>query len=92
MDLNLRREDIEVGITYPICGMITEIVESTIHTMTVVVDHYFRLTLTLRDDDSKELIKRRAFEPAIFISTFKSKYEADCETVVFGKEQRAVHN
>ena len=90
--MDIRRDDIVAGQTYPICGMITDVIADSTDTMTVVVEDYYRMKLTLRDGDSKELIKGRAFETAIFISTFTSRYEADCQTVIFGKKPQRTLN
>jgi hypothetical protein len=46
--------------------------------------------MTIPDVEKVELLKERAFEPGIFVSTVKAKdpkLEVDCSTVVFGKKQ-----
>ena len=47
--------------------------------------------MTVPDAVKVELLKERAFEPGIFVSTVTAKNEeglaVDCATVVFGKRQ-----
>jgi hypothetical protein len=46
--------------------------------------------MTIPDPAKVELLKERAFEPGIFVSTVtlkEPKIEVDCSTVVFGKRQ-----
>jgi hypothetical protein len=46
--------------------------------------------MSIPDPAKIELLKERAFEPGIFVSTVTNKgpnVEVDCSTVVFGKRQ-----
>jgi hypothetical protein len=46
--------------------------------------------MTIPDQEKIDLLKERAFEPGIFVSTVvnkEPKIVVDCSTVVFGKRQ-----
>jgi hypothetical protein len=46
--------------------------------------------MTIPDQEKVEILKQRAFEPGIFVSTVTSKENGivvDCSTVVFGRRQ-----
>jgi hypothetical protein len=82
--------DVEVGTTYPLYGMITKIIDDTPGSVVVEINFSIKATMTIPDQTKVELLKERAFEPGIFVSTVTSKdpkIEVDCSTVVFGKRQ-----
>lgn len=82
--------DVEVGTTYPLYGMITKIIDDTPGNVVVEINFSIKATMTIPDASKVELLKERAFEPGIFVSTVTSKnpsIEVDCSTVVFGKRQ-----
>jgi hypothetical protein len=82
--------DIEVGTTYPLYGMITKIIDDTPGNVVVEINFSITATMTIPDPAKVELLKERAFEPGIFVSTVTNKdpkIEVDCSTVVFGKRQ-----
>jgi hypothetical protein len=82
--------DIEVGTTYPLYGMITKIIDDTPGHVVVEINFSITATMTIPDPAKVELLKERAFEPGIFVSTVTNKdpkIEVDCSTVVFGKRQ-----
>lgn len=82
--------DVEVGTTYPLYGMITKILDDTPGHVIVEINFSIKATMTIPDSSKVELLKERAFEPGIFVSTITAKdpgIEVDCSTVVFGKRQ-----
>ena len=82
--------DVEVGNTYPLYGMITKILDDSPGHVVVEINFSIRANMSIPEIDKIELLKERAFEPGIFVSTITSKepkIEVDCSTVVFGKRQ-----
>ncbi|NDC37370.1 MAG: hypothetical protein EBZ48_04885 [Proteobacteria bacterium] len=88
--LEVTTGDVEIGKTYPIYGMITKIISDSPGCVVVEINFSIRASMTIPDATKIELLKERAFEPGIFVSTIRSKesgIEVDCSTVVFGKRQ-----
>jgi hypothetical protein len=88
--LEVTTGEVEVGKTYPIYGMITKILNDIPGGVEVELNFSIRANMSIPDTTKIELLKERAFEPGIFVSTVKSKetgIEVDCSTVVFGKRQ-----
>lgn len=89
--LEVSTGEVEVGSTYPIYGMITKVVDETPGDVVVEINFSIRANMAIPDADKIELLKQRAFEPGIFVSTVVSKDEGitvDCSTVVFGRRQQ----
>lgn len=89
--LEVAAGEVEVGQTYPIYGMITKIVDETPGSVVVEINFSIRANMAIPDQDKIEILKTRAFEPGIFVSTVTSKDETitvDCSTVVFGRRQQ----
>lgn len=91
--LEVSNGDVEVGKTYPIYGMITKILNDTPGSVIVEVNFSITASMSIPTEEKIEVLKRRAFEPGIFISTVTEKNDegkicVDCQTVVFGKEQK----
>lgn len=81
---------VEIGQTYPIYGMITKMINDTPGNVIVEINFNITANMSIPDTEKVELLKERAFEPGIFVSTVKSNengIEVDCSTVVFGKRQ-----
>jgi hypothetical protein len=86
--LEVTSGDVEIGQTYPIYGMITKILDETPGSVIVEINFAIKANMAIPDRDNIELLKQRAFEPGIFVSTSPSKNDSiavDCSTVVFGK-------
>ena len=82
--------EVEIGSTYPLYGMITKILDETPGHVVVELNFAIKATMSIPDGDKISLLKERAFEPGIFVSTVTTKepkIEVDCSTVVFGKRQ-----
>ena len=82
--------EVEVGSTYPIYGMITKILDDTPGNVVVELNFNIKANMCIPDENRIEILKQRAFEPGIFVSTITSKengISVDCTTVVFGKRQ-----
>lgn len=89
--LEVATGEVEVGQTYPIYGMITKILNDTPGEVVVELNFSIQANMTIPDEKKVELLKERAFEPGIFVSTVKNKeekIEVDCSTVVFGRKQQ----
>ncbi len=89
--LEVATGEVEVGQTYPIYGMITAILDEAPGNLLVEINYNIKATMTIPDQSKVELLKERAFEPGIFVSTIKTKntegISVDCSTVVFGRRQ-----
>ena len=88
--LEVATGEVEVGQTYPIYGMITKMIDDTPGQVTVEINFSIRASMTIPDKEKVEILKQRAFEPGIFVSTVTSKdngISVDCSTVVFGRRQ-----
>ena len=88
--LEVTSGDVEVGHTYPIYGMITKLIDDTPGNVVVEINFSIRANMAIPDQQKIELLKERAFEPGIFVSTIRSKDQGiavDCSTVVFGRRQ-----
>ena len=88
--LEVSTGDVEVGQTYPIYGMITKFLDDTPGHVVVELNFNIRANMAIPDSSKVNLLKERAFEPGIFVSTVKKKedgVEVECSTVVFGRRQ-----
>lgn len=88
--LEVSTGEVEVGGTYPIYGMITKLLDETPGSVQVELNFSIVANMAIPDEEKVELLKQRAFEPGIFVSTVTRKeegIEVDCSTVVFGKKQ-----
>ncbi|MBX7136482.1 MAG: hypothetical protein K1X83_00760 [Oligoflexia bacterium] len=88
--LEVTTGEVEVGQTYPIYGMITKMLDETPGKVIVEINFSIKANMSIPERDKIELLKQRAFEPGIFVSTITSKeggIAVDCTTVVFGKKQ-----
>ena len=89
--LEVSTGEVEVGNTYPIYGMITKIISDTPGNVVVEINFSIRANMSIPDNDKVNILKERAFEPGIFVSTVTSKEPSvtvDCSTVVFGRKQQ----
>lgn len=88
--LEVTSGEVEVGKTYPIYGMITKVLSDEPGNVVVELNFSIKANMSIPDTTKIELLKERAFEPGIFVSTVKSKESGvcvDCSTVVFGRKQ-----
>ena len=91
LGLEVAPSEVEIGQTYPIYGMITKILDDTPGQVIVELNFSITAHMMIPEIAKVELLKERAFEPGIFVSTIKTKDSGvvvDCSTVVFGKKQR----
>ena len=89
--LEVSTGEVEIGQTYPIYGMITKLLNDTPGSVEVEINFSIKASMAIPDADKIEILKNRAFEPGIFVSTVKSKdggIFVDCSTVVFGRRQQ----
>jgi len=89
--LEVSSGDVEIGKTYPIYGMITNLLNETPGEVIAEINFNIKARMAIPDQDKVDILKERAFEPGIFVSTIVSKdggIEVDCSTVVFGKRQQ----
>jgi hypothetical protein len=88
--LEIAAGEVEIGQTYPIYGMITKILDETPGSVLVEINFSIKANMAIPDPEKIELLKERAFEPGIFVSTVTQKdggVTVDCSTVVFGRRQ-----
>jgi hypothetical protein len=88
--LEVTSGEVEIGQTYPIYGMITKMLNDEPGNVMVEINFSIKASMIIPDNSQVELLKQRAFEPGIFVSTVTSKDDGvcvDCTTVVFGKRQ-----
>ncbi len=88
--LEVTSGEVAVGSTYPIYGMITKFLDDTPGSVKVELNFSIKANMAIPDLEKVELLKQRAFEPGIFVSTIVSKEQGivvDCSTVVFGRKQ-----
>ncbi len=88
LGLEVKFGDVEVGQTYPIYGMITDIISDTPGDVIVMVNYNIEMRMNVEDAEKLALLKRKCFEPGIFvcaISHTEPSVKGDCVTVVFGK-------
>ena len=91
-EIDLELKIPEIGKTYPIYGIITDILcESPV---VIMVNNSIKLKCNITDDDGSKIkiIKDRAFEPGIFVATIEQRlddgtYVGVAETIVFGKKK-----
>lgn len=91
--LEVSSGEVEIGSTYPIYGMITKFLDDTPGSVVVELNFNITANMTIPDSTKVDLLKERAFEPGIFISTVTGKNDekgitVDCQTVVFGRKQQ----
>ena len=89
--LEVTAGDVEIGKTYPIYGMITKILSEAPGQVVVELNFSITASMAIPEQDKVEILKQRAFEPGIFVSTVTKKdggVTVDCSTVVFGKKQQ----
>jgi hypothetical protein len=88
--LEVTNGEVDIGGTYPIYGMITKFLDEVPGQIIVELNYSIRCSMAIPDKEKIELLRERAFEPGIFISTVTSKdngIQVDCNTVVFGRRQ-----
>ena len=88
--LELTQGEAEVGKTYPVFGVITELTDLTPGSVVIKLNHTITAHLNLTNVEQIETIKERLFESAIFVAKILKTtpdIEIDCQTVVFGKKQ-----
>ena len=88
LGLEVKFGDVEVGQTYPIYGMITEILSDTPGDVVVKINYNIEMRLNVEDAEKLALLKRRCFEPGIFVclvNEIEPLVKGDCVTIVFGK-------
>lgn len=84
----VKMDNVEVGGTYPIYGMITRIISEKPGLVVVELNYNIHATMRIPELQKVELLKQRAFEPGIFVASVTSItpiIEIECSTVVFGK-------
>jgi len=90
LGLQVTHGDVEVGKTYMIFGMITEIELAETGFITLTINHNITAKLKAEDDKKIEFLKAKAFESGIFVSKItqlEPSVEANCKTIIFGRPQ-----
>lgn len=90
LGLEVKKGEVEVGGTYPIFGMLTSIEEMEDGNVIAKINYNITATMLISDRSRLDVLKSRAFETGIFVSTVTSKepeIEVECQAVIFGKPQ-----
>lgn len=87
--LEVVKENLEVGKTYPIFGAITRFCSEEIGDVRVELNYYITIIMRVPDQERLNLLKEHAFETGIFVAKVvsNSPIELECHTVIFGKRQ-----
>ena len=89
--LEVSSGEVQVGQTYPIYGMITNILHEEPGNVIVELNFSIQAHMSIPDPQKIELLKERSFEPGIFVSRITGKDDGvtvECNTVVFGRRQQ----
>jgi len=86
MGIEVKQGKVTVGETYPLYGIITRIVDDMPGCTTIEINNQVLAHISV-SNEYLELLKKRAFEPAIFIAkiTRCEPIECECSTIIFGK-------
>ena len=87
-------EDLTVGETYPLYGMITKFIDDTPGSVVVEFNRHVHLKLNVVEEEKVALLKERSFETALFVCDFVSGGETpifSCQTIIFGKKSGELH-
>ncbi len=93
LGLKITKGEVEVGGTYPLFGMITAIEELEDGSIVAEINHNIKANMIISDKSRVDILRARAFETGIFVSTVISKEPSlvvDCQAVIYGKPQ--AHN
>lgn len=88
--LEIASGEVEVGKTYPIYGMITKFISDEPGNVVVEINFHIHASMAIPETEKVDLMKQRAFEPGIFVSTIVQKEDSlkvQCSTVVFGRRR-----
>lgn len=92
LKIEIGKQEVVVGGTYPIFGMITDIEQNESGAIYAQINYNIRAKLNRVDSTKLEFLRKKAFESGIFVSTVTSKgenIEVDCKTIIFGQEQQS---
>ncbi|MFN8390517.1 MAG: hypothetical protein U0136_09530 [Bdellovibrionota bacterium] len=90
LGLEVAQGEVEIGNTYPIFGMITKLIDETPGHVIAEINHSIIANMNVTEAARVEILKERAFESGIFVSTVvakEPKVEVDCQVVIFGRRQ-----
>lgn len=90
LGLHVAAGEVEIGKTYPIFGMITKLISDEPGNVICEINNSIRAKMNVNDAEKVNVLKERAFESGIFVSTVVAKspsVEVDCQVVIFGKKQ-----
>lgn len=91
--LELVHGTVEIGKTYPIYGMITDIISTEPGQVVAQINRNIIARINISDSEKIETLRDRAFESGIFVSRItetEPQVEVECKTIIFGKKQAMV--
>jgi hypothetical protein len=91
--LELVHGEVKIGKTYPIYGMITDIISTEPGNVVAKINKCIIARINISDSEKIETLKQRAFESGIFVSRVtetEPRVEVECKTIIFGKRQEMV--
>lgn len=88
-NLRIEPSEIQIGKTYPLYGMVTKIIDESLENFTIELNYQITLKCFVKNAQSVDTIKERAFEPGIFVTEITSvePVAGNCGTIVFGRKQ-----
>lgn len=90
LGVKISSSEVEVGETYPIYGMITNVEDCGEGNIIATINNSIKAEMYISKEDRLNLLKSRVFESGIFVSTVKQKSPeivVECQAVIFGKSQ-----
>lgn len=89
-EFEIKNKDVQVGGIYPIYGMITKFLDENEDELEVELNFSIKAKMIVPEEENVQILKKRSFEPAVFVSEVLSKDDGicvKCNTVVFGKQK-----
>ena len=89
-EFEVKNKDVQVGGIYPIYGMITKFLDENEDELEVELNFSIKAKMIVPEAENVQILKKRSFEPAVFVSEVLSKDDGicvKCNTVVFGKQK-----
>ena len=90
LGLQVTQGQVKVGSTYPIFGMITQLTSDDEGKVIAEINHHIQAKMNISDESRLEMLRGKAFETGIFISTVVSvepTLQVECQAVIFGRNQ-----
>ena len=90
LGLEVAHGQVSGGNTYPLFGMITRLTKDESGEVVAEINNHIIATINIKDQERVDVLKQRAFETAIFVSTvvaLEPQLKVECRAIIFGKNQ-----